>query len=635
MKEVWVYDLETWQNFHSATFLSLKGEIIQFYIHSTKNELTEYLDFLETRVSGLIGFNNVNYDYPLLHNILKAKNYLLKKDSSTVTRYIFNESSKLINAQNTSIKPNEVMIPQLDLYLIWHFNNKNKRTSLKYVEINTQFENVEDLPFDEDYFVQVNDIPQILSYNLNDVKATHHFYMLSLEDIEMRKELKDEFGFTLEFLNYNDPKIGEMIFLKEISKAMGISMYEVKQLSTKAEPVILRDIILDKIKFTSREFNELLNKFKNSVITDTKNPFEYSVIYKGFKCDYGAGGVHGCIKAGIYNSDDYYDIYDIDIDGMYPSTAINNQFYPRHLGKIFCKVYKEMFDKRIKAKRDYKLDKNNKSAKAINSGLKLANNGVYGKSNDEYSFLYDPRFTMQITVNGQLLLSMLIERISNMRDVIFLQVNTDGITIKIAKTRVEEFKNICKAWEEETGYTLEYATYKKMVIRDVNNYLAQYTNNELKYKGIFEITPMQNGKIAYNKNWSMRIVPIALRNYYIDNVPVEDTIRIHDNIYNFCLAKKFPKPWHGEYTEIVDNQPKKTIFKKNLRYYISTKGSYLWKVNGEDGRESQLNVGYTVKPFNKYEEKENYNINYNFYIAECNKIINTIDDGQLVFDWFK
>lgn len=635
MKEVWIYDLETFSNFHSATFLSLRGEIKQFYIHNTNNQLPDYIEFLENRVSGLIGFNCVNYDYPLLHSILKAKVYLLKKDVSAVTRYIYNESSKLINAENTSIKPNEVLIPQLDLYLIWHFNNKNKRTSLKYIEINTQFENVEDLPFDEDHFVQLNDITKILSYNLNDVKATEHFYKLSIDDIEMRKELMQEFGFSIEFLNYNDPKIGEQIFAKEIAKAMGISMYDLKKLGSRSEPIALKDIILPKIKFTSKEFNNLLDKFNSSVVSETKNPFEYSVIYKGFKCDYGVGGVHGCIKPGVYNADNNYEIYDIDIDGMYPSTAINNEFYPRHLGKLFCHTYKNMFDKRMRAKETCKIDPKNLSAKAINSGLKLANNGVYGKSNDKFSFLYDPRFTMQITVNGQLLLSMLIERIANMRDVIFLQVNTDGITIKIHKTKVEEFKAICKQWEEETGYTLEYNNYKKMIIRDVNNYLAQYTNDKLKYKGMFEITPMQNGKIAYHKNWSMRIVPIALRDYYINGTPVEETIRNHKDIYNFCLAKKFPKPWQGEFTEMINNQPIKTVFKKNLRYYVSTKGSYLWKVNTKDGRETQINVGYTITPFNKFEEKENYNINYNFYISECNKIISTIDDGQLVFDWFK
>lgn len=151
----------------------------------------------------------------------------------------------------------------------------------------------------------------------------------------------------------------------------------------------------------------------------------------------------------------------------------------------------------------------------------------------------------------------------------------------------------------------------------------------MKYKGIFEIIPKQNGKVAYNKNWSMRIVPIALEKYYINNIPIEQTIKNHRDIYDFCIAEKFPKPWYGEFNYLENSEKKQHIFKKNIRYYISTNGSYLWKVNKDDKRRIQLNVGFAITPFNKYQQKDNYNINYNFYISETNKIINSINDGQL------
>ena len=34
--------------------------------------------------------------------------------------------------------------------------------------------------------------------------------------------------------------------------------------------------------------------------------------------------------------------------------------------------------------------------------------------------------------------------------------------------------------------------------------------------------------------------------------------------------------------------------------------------------------------FNKYFESDNYNINYNFYIRECNKILDVIENKQLM-----
>ena len=42
----------------------------------------------------------------------------------------------------------------------------------------------------------------------------------------------------------------------------------------------------------------------------------------------------------------------------------------------------------------------------------------------------------------------------------------------------------------------------------------------------------------------------------------------------------------------------------------------------------RINVGYEVEIFNRYEVKEDYNINYQFYIRECNKIIDQIEDKQ-------
>lgn len=42
-------------------------------------------------------------------------------------------------------------------------------------------------------------------------------------------------------------------------------------------------------------------------------------------------------------------------------------------------------------------------------GFKLSTNSVYGKSNSEYSFLYDPLYTLKTTLAGQLALCMLSE----------------------------------------------------------------------------------------------------------------------------------------------------------------------------------------------------------------------------------
>jgi hypothetical protein len=67
---------------------------------------------------------------------------------------------------------------------------------------------------------------------------------------------------------------------------------------------------------------------------------------------------------------------------------------------------------------------------------------------------------------------------------------------------------------------------------------------------------------------------------------------------------------------------------RTTRYFISKNGGTLVKDFG-DNRVVGVNVGYSVTLFNTFYESNNYGINYQFYIAEANKIKNTIDDGQL------
>jgi hypothetical protein len=58
--------------------------------------------------------------------------------------------------------------------------------------------------------------------------------------------------------------------------------------------------------------------------------------------------------------------------------------------------------------------------------LKLALNGAYGKSLSKYSVLYDPKFGITVTVNGQLLMYQLCENLLDVPGLKLLQVNTDG-----------------------------------------------------------------------------------------------------------------------------------------------------------------------------------------------------------------
>ena len=164
-----------------------------------------------------------------------------------------------------------------------------------------------------------------------------------------------------------------------------------------------------------------------------------------------------------------------------------------------------------------------------------------------------------------------------------------------------------------------------MIIRDVNNYIGEYTDGSTKLKGAFEIFQ------ELHKNPSMRIVPIALEKYFINNIPINDTICNYNNIFDFCCELKTNKDWDGNYKQLTQEGIISTKLGKITRYYVSGGSGILQKKNVTDGREIGVCVGNGVVIFNKYEKKEmkDYKINYDYYIKECLKIINQIEDRQL------
>lgn len=668
--KIWVYDLEVLANFFSGTFLnSVTNEVKAFVIHETRDDRKELFEFLLDKniVKGLVGYNNLNYDYPVLHYILNYK-YVKNVDVNTLVKDIYSKSQDTIRSEFPAISKKQTIIPQLDLYKIKHFDNDAKRTSLKWLEFAMNWKNVQDMPLHYTHNVTADEIELILEYNLNDVLATNEFYKKCTADIELRKELTKTYNIDL--INANEPKIGSEIFAKMLAEDMNMSVYDLKQLRTKRDVIYLKDCILPYIKFKSDAFNALLEFLNEQKITETKGFFKdipvekislirnyvnpetifknklkiLNILYKDFQFDLGTGGIHGSQQHKIFEADDEYYIIDLDVASYYPNLAIQNKLRPEHLGEIFTKIYNDIYIQR----------KSIPKSNPLNAAFKLMLNGSYGKSNEKTSFFYDPKFTMTITMSGQLSLMMLAEDLLELEDLELLQINTDGLTIKVKKDYYEEVKEICNNWMKLTRLELEEVHYSKMIIRDVNNYIGIYTNGKVKLKGAFEIDR------DWHKNHSMKIVPTALKEYYVNNIPVEETIKNCNDIFKFCKGAKSKgqnvlELWsYDEYGQIV-----KEKLQKMNRYYLSSSSDKILmkimpplekltetekhkiKVNPnqmnifdlvEDvkvdlERENNIEAGYKVTIFNKFKEKNNikdYDIDYDYYINECYKIINII-----------
>lgn len=631
-----VYDLECLRNLFTYTgYCPKEDKYYQFVICKWRNDLEKLYNHLTRDKLIQVGFNNEGYDYPLEHHILNHFEEYKNKSGQEIAQALYSKSQEIIEQEFSVISDKNKYIPQIDLYRIHHFNNKARVASLKDVEFAMCLPDIREMPIHHTTWCKEDDEIEVLSYNKWDVYSTYRFLLITLgktdfptykgrNKIELRQKLQKKF--KIPCLNWPDVKIGEQLILKLYSDKTGINSYELKKRGgTIRDKIALKNCIPHWAKFETEEFNSIKKKFENTIISDIKGSFSESLMFHNIQMDYGTGGLHSCIESGIYEADDYWMILDEDVGSLYPSLAIQLGLYPEHLGKTFLDIYdKDIVSVRLNEKKKPKKERD----LVIMEGYKLAANGIYGKSGEESSTLYDPLYTMKTTIGGQMFLSLWTEKlVKAIPEIKFIQHNTDGITYMLPRKDLAKAKAVGEEMTRLTGLYIEDNIYSKVVIRDVNNYLAIYESGDVKCKGCFEIDK------EFHKDPSMRIVPIALKEYYVNGIPIRDTIKNHKNIYDFCLRLKTNSKSTPIFKYIEKEEIKTKILNRTTRYYISNYGKNsgnLFKDFG-DGRITGVNIGYTAILFNKYEEKpfNEYNIDYNFYIAETMKIIHSIDTGQL------
>lgn len=684
----WVYDIETYRSPFTFSIIRADGKFKNtFEVSHRKNEIDRVLkclDYLRDNGHVMVGFNNIGFDYPVLHRIASIPKSKLSKDGLVLSEIIFDIAQEQINSMReerfgNTIKESEWIVPQVDLFKIHHFDNKARSTSLKALEFNMRSETIEDLPYD--FRTRLNDdqIDNLIKYNEHDVAKTLDFFNASKEQIRFREELTKKYGRN--FMNHNDTKIGKDYFTMRLEEE-GVQTYKISSdgrkvpNQTKRSYIFLKDCVFDYYDFQRPEFKSVLEWFKFQKIKETKGVFtdvpehrlgevakyaelttkrkkfkgepsdkdialfkeqypcgwveevelksgknkksywmnwrvaeNLNVVVNGFRFDFGTGGIHGSVDTKIVRENKKWMIMDADVASMYPNIAIANEVYPKHLGQSFCRIYKDVYEQR----------KSYAKGTAENAMLKLALNGVYGDSNNQYSIFYDSQYTMSITVNGQLSLCLLAERLLNIPECKIVQVNTDGVTVAIPRKQKELYDEICKGWEQSTGLQLEFAEYSKMFIRDVNNYIALYTNGKVKYKGAYVYEGLE-----WHKDHSALIVPMVAAKHMIEGVDIGEFIRNHKNKFDFMLKAKVPRSSKLvlDYCNGIDYELQNTI-----RYYVSNEGAKLVKVmpaleSKEDSGDRRIGINreWNVKVCNDMKDYDG-DLNYDFYISEAKKLV--------------
>jgi hypothetical protein len=550
----------------------------------------------------------------------------------TICSSIFNLSKTITTSNEDNIDAwkhwkYQIWFDTFDILTMLYSNKL--RVGLKEIQVTMQYPNVQEFVCDWTKPLPLEDFDSMIDYNINDIESTSELLNRCKKDVDLRIAIEDEYGVRV--LSKDGVNIGMKILTQKYLEKTGLTWWDIKDLRSPMSVIPLKDVILPFIKYDSPILQRVLDDMKNQIVSPGRKGYENKFVFNNLRYSVGVGGIHSVNSPEIIIPRDDEMLIDIDVASLYPSMLIEYEFYPKHLGKEFLEVYKQIKDERIEAKHN--------GDKVKNETLKLALNGLSGNLQNEHNFCYSPFAVMQIRINGQLLLLMLAEKLTQIGCRI-VQANTDGLFVLLKKDAYSKVNSICREWEQLTKLTLEEDRFKAMYQYAINDYFAITEDNKVKEKGMFITT------IKLGKGLTPKIIPKAVISFFKDGIPVEDTIKNCTDIRDFLMSEKTGKQWHVEY---MNEEQQRTN-----RFYASTNGGYLWKWKDTGHKEGEI-ITYTepyvgerkykasarqyqnmltasgVTLLNKFDDKpiEERKINYRYYIMEAYKIIRDLKPLQL------
>ena len=574
----------------------------------------------------------MHYDNPIINYIFEYEDKLMQYNIPTICSSIFNLSKTITTSSEDNIDAwkhwkYQIWFDTFDILTMLYSNKL--RVGLKEIQVTMQYPNVQEFVCDWTKPLPLEDFDSMIDYNINDIESTSELLNRCKKDVDLRIAIEDEYGVRV--LSKDGVNIGMKILTQKYLEKTGLTWWDIKDLRSPMSVIPLKDVILPFIKYDSPILQRVLEDMKNQIVSPGRKGYENKFVFNNLRYSVGVGGIHSVNSPEIIIPRDDEMLIDIDVASLYPSMLIEYEFYPRHLGKEFLEVYKQIKDERIEAKHN--------GDKVKNETLKLALNGLSGNLQNEHNFCYSPFAVMQIRINGQLLLLMLAEKLTQIGCRI-VQANTDGLFVLLKKDAYSKVNSICREWEQLTKLTLEEDRFKAMYQYAINDYFAITEDNKVKEKGMF-ITAVKLGK-----GLTPKIIPKAVISFFKDGIPVEDTIKNCTDIRDFLMSEKTGKQWHVEY---MNEEQQRTN-----RFYASTNGGYLWKWKDTGHKEGEI-ITYTepyvgerkykasarqyqnmltasgVTLLNKFDDKpiEERKINYRYYIMEAYKIIRDLKPLQL------
>ena len=528
------------------------------------------------------GFNSVKYDMPLINYALSGAT--CKEIYETSIKIIGDNQPDWLTYRNLGIDPRPYD----------HFDISEPSPavmiSLKNYGTRVGSKKLQEFYLDPHQSITEEQKEGLIKYCENDVEVTHDLYEAIKDRIELRVSMGKQYG--LDLRSKSDAQIAETVITSELQK-LGVSAKKPELPNSFKAHYQAPSYI----KFRNKELNDLVEVLEdtefelaaNGAVKMPKVLANHKIVIGNTTYKMGIGGLHSQEKSMSITSDPLMVMRNADFSSYYPFIILNQELYPKHLGKKFLDVYRKIVETRIKAKAE--------GNKLVADSLKITINGSFGKFGSKYSKLYSPNMLLATTITGQLTLLMLIEQLE-LNAISVVSANTDGLEYFCRRDKVDLAETIIFDLELITGYQMEHGEYKALNAKDVNNYVAVY-DGYVKAKGLYAETTLSKGR-------STPIVYGAIRKYLLDGTYMESIIKNCKDINQFVSARtvKGGGVYDGEYLG------------KMVRWYYSTDGDKItYATNGN--LVPKTAEGNGVKPMMDLTDDIPDDLDYEWYIDEA------------------
>ena len=622
------------------------------------------------------GYNNRKYDRLMLSALLMYYNQF-DKPSKLIT-FLYETSQRVIRSSNNDtlwtdnftslILRNNVAFRDLDLFQVFRLDHYHK--SLKQTSINIKWYNLKEYTMppigdlDRHYyherlpeakgmtdrelnihyrnvferFIPREYLQEMADYNDNDVYIVAELIRMNQEEVLLRYRISEEYN--VDVFSASRSTIADKVIVKLYSKYTGLHPKAFIDTKTIRRKIVVSEILSDKISFSTPELNDILSDIRSLTLRGEKGEFDREFTFMGTSYTIATGGLHSNEIPAVYVEDSDNIIVDRDVASYYPNMIRSLKVCQKHLiPKAWFRIADTIVDERLEHKhlaKDKSLDsiERDKHATAAACLKIVANAGIFGKMGSEKSFLCDKKAMYQVTINGQLFLLMLIEKLE-LAGIHVISANTDGIVTIVPRELEQTADDICHWWEKHLGLELEFTYYTKYVTEGVNSYLTVKRGGSSKFKG------RMNPKMFLedlSKGYNSPIVAKCVTEYFINGTPVMETLRNAKSILDFCRTQNVNHKYRLEFTHVIDGKIVTDIVQRNTRFYISSTGGTLMKVesmgwnerNEEQVNKSSLCAGQRVSICNTVDDTDisELNVNYLYYYNEAMAIIEPIEQSR-------